>query len=519
MSVHLSLARAAQVNPGGAAVIVGRERRNWRQFADRVARRARALRERLGLAPGELIAVIASNVPEHVEIAYASFWAELVLVPINWRLSQPEQVQILKHAGCTAIVSDRRYAERAQALAQAAGGLRADVLTPIAEWDRAGDPLAGLDALPLPQTGPMAPAAIFYTGGTTGLPKGVELSHLSLLVQGLNTSHEARFDASTVYMHAAPLFHLGDFAAGLAVTTTASAHTFLPEFSPEAVLDSIEHEGTNVLMLVPTMIPMLLDAAGPRKHLLDRVRTVLYGAAPIQEPVLRRMMAELPTVGLIQMYGQTEVGGACTVLQVERHVLEGPLAGKTNSAGHPTATFLMRVTDDDGRELPPGQPGEISVRGPGMMLGYWKDPQLTEATIRDGWLHTGDIGIFDEDGFVTIAGRLKDMIITGGENVFAGEVESALMYHPAVAEAAVIGVPDPKWGETVHAVVVPKPGAAPDPQALIAHCRTLIAGYKCPRTVEIRRASLPLSGVGKVRKNELREEWNEAHKGASNVVQ
>ncbi len=514
MSVHQSLARAAQVHPDGAAVIVGNQRRNWRQFADRVARRARALRENLGLAPGELVAVIASNVAEHVEVAYAAFWAELVLVPINWRLSQAEQVQILKHSGCKAIVSDRRYAERAQELAREAGGLLTDVLTPIAEWDGAADPLVALAPLPLASTPPMATAALFYTGGTTGLPKGVELSHLSLVLQGLNTSHEGGFDATTVYMHAAPLFHLGDFAAGLAVTTACAAHTFLAEFSPQAVLDSIEFEGTNVLMMVPTMIPMLLDAAGPRKHLLDRVRTVLYGAAPIQEPVLRRMMAELPTVGLIQMYGQTEVGGACTVLQVERHVLEGPLAGKTNSAGHATATFLMRVTDDDGRELPPGQPGEISVRGPGMMTSYWKDPQLTAATIRDGWLHTGDIGIFDDDGFVTIAGRLKDMIITGGENVFAGEVESALMYHPNVAEAAVIGVPDPKWGESVHAVVVPKPGASPDPQALIAHCRTLIAAYKCPRTVEIRATSLPLSGVGKVRKNELRAQWDQAHRGA-----
>ena len=517
MSVHQLLANAAQACGRAVAVRHLGYACTWRSLQERVARRAASLRA-TGTAPGDRVAVLAANVPEHLEAIYAVLWAGMVLVPLNTRLAAAEQAFILRHAGCTRLWHDDRYAARAQALSSECDGLSTTRLDPIDSWGR-DDGMADLDPWPFAPAARGATAAIIYTGGTTGVPKGVELSHEALLLQALAAQHNFRLDESTVFVHSAPMFHVADFTAGLGVTAAAARHCFLPEFSPAALLNEIEGEGVDVAILVPTMITATLDGARDRPGIVQRLRTILYGAAPIQEPVLRRLMQEAPGVGLIQVYGQTEVGGACTMLKERHHVLEGPLAGKTHSAGHATATFLMRVTDDDGRELPPGQPGEISVRGPGMMLGYWKDPQLTAATIRDGWLHTGDIGIFDEDGFVTIAGRLKDMIITGGENVFAGEVESALMYHPAVAEAAVIGVPDPKWGETVHAVVVPKPGAAPDPQELIAHCRTLIAGYKCPRTVEIRRASLPLSGVGKVRKNELREEWNEAHKGASNVVQ
>jgi acyl-CoA synthetase (AMP-forming)/AMP-acid ligase II len=258
------------------------------------------------------------------------------------------------------------------------------------------------------------------------------------------------------------------------------------------------------------MISATLDGARDRPGVVRRLRRILYGAAPIQEPVLRRLMDEAPGVGLVQVYGQTEVGGACTMLHDRFHVLDGPRSGKLGSAGRPLPAFSVRIADDSGRELERGETGEIQVCGPGLMTAYWRDPELTAHTVREGWLRTGDLGTMDEDGFVSVVGRLKDMIITGGENVFAGEVENALMYHDALQAAAVIGVPDERWGESVHAVVVPKPGRTVTEAELVSHCRTRIAGYKCPRSIAIRSGPLPLSGVGKVRKVDLLAEWEQA---------
>lgn len=201
------------------------------------------------------------------------------------------------------------------------------------------------------------------------------------------------------------------------------------------------------------------------------------------------------------------------MLQERYHVLDGRYAGKLGSAGRVLPAFSVRVADDAGREVALGKTGEIQVSGPGLMTSYWRDPELTAQTIRDGWLRTGDLGRMDEDGFVSVVGRLKDMIITGGENVFAGEVENALMYHDALQAAAVIGVPDDHWGESVHAVVVLKPGRTVTEAELVAHCRARIAHYKCPRSIAFRSGSLPLSSVGKVRKVDLRAEWERAARG------
>jgi long-chain acyl-CoA synthetase len=222
-------------------------------------------------------------------------------------------------------------------------------------------------------------------------------------------------------------------------------------------------------------------------------------------------MREAPGVGLIQVYGQTEVGGACTMLEERHHVLEGSAAGKLGSAGRTLPAFTVRIADQTGHTLEPGRTGEILVSGPGVMTSYWSDPELTARTLREGWLHTGDLGTLDEDGFLSVVGRLKDMIISGGENVFAGEVENALMHHDGVQAAAVIGVPDPTWGEAVHAVVVVKPGHTVSEAELVEHCRARIARYKCPRSISLRTSPLPMSSVGKIRKVDLLAEWTQAH--------
>ncbi len=510
MSVHHLLANAAQAFPNHTAIRHLGRAAQWGAFADRVARRAASLRT-AGIRPGDRVAVLSANVPEHLEALFAVVWAGCVLVPLNTRLAAAEQGFIIGHAQCSLLLHDERHARRALELA---GASPATALTPIEQWDTGSDPLAGHDALAFVPATPRAPAAIVYTGGTTGAPKGVELSHEALLLQALAAKDNFHLDHETVFIHTAPMFHVADFTAGLGVTAAAARHCFLPEFSPAALLDAIEREGIDVAILVPTMIVATLDGAGERRAVVQRLRTILYGAAPIQEPVLRRLMNEAPGVGLIQVYGQTEVGGACSMLKEHHHVFEGPDAGRLGSAGRVLPAFSMRVVDDAGRDLPPGKVGEIVVSGPGVMTSYWRAPDLTASTLRDGWLHTGDLGTFDTDGFISVVGRLKDMIITGAENVFAGEVESALMYHDAVQAAAVIGVPDSTWGESVHAVVVLKPGHAASETALIEHCRTRIARYKCPRTVAF-RATLPLSGVGKVRKVDLLEEWKQAQGAAT----
>lgn len=508
MSVHHLLANAAQAFSDHIAIRHLGRVAQWGALADRVARRAASLRA-AGIRPGDRVAVLAANVPEHLEALFAVVWAGGVLVPLNTRLAAAEQGFIIGHAQCSLLLHDERNAGRAHELTGSSPALPATLLTPIEQWDTGSDPLAGHDALAFAPATPRAPAAIVYTGGTTGVPKGVELSHEALLLQALAAKDNFHLDHETVFIHTAPMFHVADFTAGLGVTAAAARHCFLPEFSPAALLDAIEREGINVAILVPTMIVATLDGAGDRRAVVQRLRTILYGAAPIQEPVLRRLMNEAPGVGLIQVYGQTEVGGACSMLKERYHVFEGPDAGRLGSAGRVLPAFSMRVVDDAGRDLPPGKVGEIVVSGPGVMTSYWRAPDLTASTLREGWLHTGDLGTFDTEGFISVVGRVKDMIITGAENVFAGEVEGALVYHEAVQAAAVIGVPDSTWGESVHAVVVLKPGRTASEAALIEHCRTRIARYKCPRTVAF-RAALPLSGVGKVRKVDLLEEWKRA---------
>lgn len=509
MSLHQLLEGAAQCSPGGAAISRTGRQVTWRQLRERVARHASLLRA--GAARCDRIAVMAANVPEHLEADFAVLWAGLVLVPINTRLSADEQQYIVAHCECRQLLYDERNAARAQQLSQRLPALPTRRLLAFEGWGEAADSVAVQAPMPFEPCAPQSAAAIFYTGGTTGRPKGAELSHQALLLQGLSAKDNYRFDEATVFMHTAPMFHLADFAASLGATAARAKHCFLPEFTAVGLLDTVDREGADTVIVVPTMIPPLLDAAAERPGVLAKLRNILYGAAPIQEPTLLRLLREAPGVGLYQVYGQTELGGGCTALLPRQHVLDGPEAGHLSSAGRPIPAFAMRIVDEQGRVCPPGEAGEIQVSGPGLMTSYWKDPQGTAAAIEHGWLKTGDLGKMDEDGFVSIVGRLKDMIITGGENVFAGEVESALMFHAAVEAAAVIGVPDAKWGESVHAEVVLKTGRHATGEELIEHCRARIAHYKCPRSVSVRQDPLPLSGVGKVRKVELRQAWLDRH--------
>jgi acyl-CoA synthetase (AMP-forming)/AMP-acid ligase II len=287
-------------------------------------------------------------------------------------------------------------------------------------------------------------------------------------------------------------------------------------FTPEGVLNAIERDHVTSLLLVPTMIQMLVDHPAMREPRdLSSLKNITYGASPISEAVLNRAMEAFPGVGFVQAYGMTELSPIATLNPAYFHTAEGRKHGKLRSAGRAAVCMEVRVVDADDKEVPRGTVGEVAVRGPNVMQGYWNKPEQTAAALRDGWMHTGDGAYMDDDGFIFVVDRLKDMIISGGENVYSAEVENAINQHPAVAACAVIGIPSEEWGEAVHAALVLKPGQAIKPEELIAHCKTLIANYKCPRSVAILDA-LPLSGAGKVLKTKLREPfWQDRQRGVA----
>ena len=498
MSLILAVRRAAQVRPRGAAVIDAERTIGWRELEGRIARIAGRLRE-LGVEPGTHVATLALNSPMYFELLLAVWWCGGVLVPLNTRLAADEIRYILGHAETSLVLADTDMA----GLAEAAATPGPAQLVVVDEAMHRG--LLQGPAIEAAAPDYEATAAIFYTGGTTGLPKGVELSHRNFAFAASGMLRDLRLGPSSVYLHAAPMFHLADFGIGLGVTMGAGAHSFLARFTPEDVYQRLRDDGVTHLNLVPTMLAAVLDAPYRDDRLLAQVTHISYGAAPITPALLERALQGFPRAAINQFYGMTECCGASVFLAPERHVLDGPMAGKLKAAGQAIPGFELRIADPEGRPLPAGAVGEILMRGAPVMKGYWKDRAQTEAALAGGWLHSGDGGYLDEDGFLHVVDRIKDMIVSGGENIYCSEVESALAGHPAVQACAVVGLPDDKWGERVHAVVVRKAGTRVSADELRAHVRGRIAGYKAPKSYEFADA-LPLSAVGKVQKKALREQ-------------
>jgi len=509
MRVTQPLLRNAQQRPNALATSCAGRRRNWREFADRVARYAGVLQQQ-GLANGDRVAIVALNSDHYLETFYAVPWAGGIIVPINTRWSQAEIAYALADAGVRILVVDEHFTELAAQL-QAVSSLPLDILVlggveaangldvekalaatpPVAEAGRGGDDVSG----------------IFYTGGTTGKSKGVMLSHANHVTNSLQLAAMMRAPEELSYLHAAPMFHIADALCVFMVTTLGGSHHVIPRFEPAACARALADNRITDILLVPTMIQMLLDHLEQQPCALDALARLYYGASPIPEATLLRLFDALPTCSPVQLYGQTEAAPMLTLLEGKYHVKAGPHAGRLRSAGRAIPCIELKIVDTDDQEVPRGTVGEIVARGPNVMRGYWQMPEQSAQTLRGGWLHTGDAAWMDEEGFIFISDRLKDMIISGGENVYSTEVEQALYQHPSVAQCAVIGVPDERWGERVHAVVVPKPGAERDAQALIAHCRALIADFKCPRSIDFQDEPLPLSGAGKILKTELRKPY------------
>ncbi|HEY3655314.1 MAG TPA: long-chain fatty acid--CoA ligase [Steroidobacteraceae bacterium] len=510
MYLTQALHRALRYHPQRFATVFGPRRTTFAQFIDRVARLAGALKQ-IGMNSGDRVGILALNSDRFLELYFAIWWAGGVVNPINIRWSAREIVFSLDDCDTHVLAVDEAFApmvtelsERSQALRtiiyMGSGEARSGMFgfedliaahAPAADALRCNDDLAG----------------VFYTGGTTGFAKGVMLSHANLFTNALMGLCEGIADADDVGLHVAPMFHLADGFFAIMLAMRGCTQVISPSFQPEQVLRTIQTESVTTVLLVPTMIQMLIDYPRWSEFRADSLNKVIYGASPISESVLDRAMQRLPNVRFMQAYGQTEMSPAVTFLRPEHHDAEGRRLGKHRSAGRPLLGVEVKIVDGHGLDVVRGAVGEIAARGPGVMLGYWNKPAETAAVLRDGWMHSGDAGYMDDEGFIYIVDRLKDMIVSGGENVYSAEVESAIAKHPGVATCAVIGIPDPKWGEAVHAVIVRRAGAAEiGVDEIRDHCRQMIAGYKCPRSVEFRDA-LPVSGAGKVLKSVLREPY------------
>jgi len=488
-------------------IVDGDYRSTWNQHTERVARLTNALAARLGVAAGDRFAVLALNSHQYLELWHAAFMGAGVINPLNLRLAPKELAYIVQDSGSEVVFTDATFAPLVAAARKELGAddpIRQVVL--IGEGDVPHD--VGYEAL-LASAEPVAcaepeendPVVLMYTGGTTGLPKGVLIEHRAEILNiyhGAMTIPDYRI---RTYLMQTPMFHAASMTGILATSIYGGRVVFIPLFNPDQVLTLIEqHEVTDTLM-VPTMIGMCLASPNYRPERWASLERLVYGASPMPEATLTQIQREHPRLKLIQGYGMTESCSTCTLLLPEDHAIGSP---RLRSVGKPALGIRVSIRDEAGAERPRGEIGEVCIKGGQLMREYWNKPEATAQAFEGGWYHTGDAGYIDDDGYVFLVDRVKDMIVTGGENVYSAEVESAISTHPDVAQVAVIGIPHERWGEAVHAIVVPRPGVELTVDVIIEHARASIAGYKVPKSVDFRAEPLPLSGAMKVLKRDLR---------------
>lgn len=485
------LAETAARTPERPALRRAGDAWTYAETRERALALAASLRD-AGVARGDRVGCLMHNDREHLLAYFAFAAAGAVLVSLNTRLTAAEQRGILAHAGARWLVHDAAHAARAAEL---------DV-APITPPD------ARLASFDVTLAADHQPAQLYYTSGTTGEPKGVVLTHANVTTHARTAIAELSLSERDTWAHIAPMFHLADAWATFAISAVGGAHVFLPQFAPRAALDLLCDERVTITNLVPTMLNLMVKEPGAAERSYA-LRTMLSGGAPIAPDVVRRILA---TFGCdyVQTYGMTETSPYLTISLLDGRQRDLPLEEQRRlraRTGRPFLGIELEVVDDAGAPVPRDDRsvGEIRVRGAHVSPGYWNRPEETAAAFRDGWLYTGDLAVVDAAGSVNIVDRRKDMILTGGENVYSIEVENALHEHPAVLEAAVFARPDAQWGERVCAAVVLRPGASASAGELVEHCRTLLAGYKCPRELEL-RAELPRTGSGKITKRALREE-------------
>jgi acyl-CoA synthetase (AMP-forming)/AMP-acid ligase II len=507
------LAKAARQRPDAPAISHGGETLTYQQFRDRALAIGGNLRSR-GLLEGDRVAFVLANSPRVLETIYGCFAAGLIVVPINARLHPLEIAYIVENSGADVLIHGPEYNAGILEHSRAFEGVHR-ICTEEAEGARPFETL--LDpAQALSQhldADPEDPCWLFYTSGTTGRPKGATWTHRVVRVMLMNYLADVHnVQPGEVVLHAAPLSHGSGIVALPAVARGASQVILeTGSFNPKTLFAAIErHRVSHVAFLAPTQIVRMLEEFVPGEYDLSTLKAICYGGAPIYLEHLRRAIDTFGPV-FAQIFGQGEapitITGMSPAAHAELHAAGDPRLG---SAGTTRTDVEARAVDEHGRALSPGEAGEIVVRGDVVMLGYWNNPEASADAIRDGWLHTGDVGYFDERGYLFLLDRAKDMIVSGGNNVYPREVEEVLVRHPAVANVVVVGIPDPYWGEAVHAVVVLEPGARVQPADLIAFCGGFMAGYKKPKAVDF-VDQLPVSGYGKVLRREVRERYWAGH--------
>jgi long-chain acyl-CoA synthetase len=498
--LHRSLqrhpAKVALTHLGPAGDIVRSHR--FDALVDAVARQAAALAGH-GVRPGDRVALLAPNDDRLVIALFACWWMGAVACPLNVRWSAPELAHALADSEPALLLSDAALARQLPDLGSSSPSL------PHLDLDDFATRAARLAPLPDSRSGGDALAAILYTGGTTGRSKGVMLTHANFWSASITRAAELPNPPDSVSLLVAPLFHVAGLGRLIGQSIAGGAWVTLAAFRPDVVLGAIASLGISDIIVVPTMLQALLDDPTFRAERVQSLQRIAFGAAPMPPDLLDRALAAWPEAEFFQAYGLTETAGAVCINLPENHRSpEARAAGKLNSVGRAGLGAEIIIAGPDGQELPAGEVGEVWCRGPMVTAGYWRQAEATAAAFHAGWFRTGDAGRMAADGTLAIVDRLKDMIISGGENVYCAEVEAALRAHPAVAQAAVVGVHDARWGEVVHAFVVGRDGLLVDEAALRAWCREQLAGYKCPRSYSFVTA-LPLSAAGKVLKHRLRE--------------
>lgn len=507
MSLWSLIERAACLHPRSLAIVDGAWRCDYAELRARCASFAAALRTR-GCGPGERVAILAWNGSAYLEAYFAAAGAGCVLVPLNVRLAPRELREILADSGARVLLAQAAFAPQVRELGEVQV-VWLDTRPP----ERAGDPVLAFDATAAArfvatERPADALAQLYYTSGTTGRAKGVMLSERNVSVHALATIAELGLGERDVWAHIAPMFHLADAWATFAITWSGGTHVFLPRFEPRAALELLEREHVTLTNLIPTMLNLMVEEPSARGRVFARLRLILSGGAPIAPRVVRRIL-EVFGCDYVQTYGMTETSPYLTLSLLKQSLrarsAEEQLAFKCKT-GRPFAAVELRVVDEAGRDVAADERsvGEIWVRGETVTCGYWRQPDETRAAFAGDWLRTGDLAVIDVEGYVTIVDRRKDMILTGGENVYSTEVESALYEHAAVLEAAAYGAPDERWGERVCAAVVLRPGARADAAELVEFCRARLAGYKLPREI-VFVPELPRTGSGKIAKRLLRE--------------
>jgi acyl-CoA synthetase (AMP-forming)/AMP-acid ligase II len=494
-------------------IIDGEYRSTLGQHADRVFRLAHSLQHELGVNPGDRVAVMSTNSHQYLELYHACFLGAAVINPLNLRLAGKELDYIIRDSGTEVIFVDGFFGSAIAAAMESSDAgpspLRHVVLIgdPV---DPDNPPPHDVDYEDLITAGEPNvpgepeeddPVILMYTGGTTGLPKGVLLEQRAEMLNSYHTMGVVSINAEQVFLHQTPMFHAASMGAIMGIPALGAGSVFIPLFDPGRAMDLIEGHSVTWTVMVPTMIGMLLNHPEFAPERLQTLRQLTYGASPMPSAILDRLLELYPELQISQGYGMTEASAVLTFLTADDHFRGGE---RLRSAGRPVPGVLLSIQDAEGNPVAKGETGEVCAKAGNFMREYWNKPEATEDVFRGGWYHTGDAGFLDDEGYLFLVDRVKDMIVTGGENVYSAEVESAISRHEAVAQVAVIGIPHEQWGEQVHAIVVLHEGAAATEDEIRDHTKEWIAGYKVPKSVEFRTDPLPLSGAMKVLKKDLR---------------